>query len=72
MIITKTKFIIPTRPEWLVLLAMIGIFSFLGQVMGISVSIILGTLTNNDIYLDFFYHGIPTRNSQPGYFGTIQ
>ncbi|KIM44302.1 hypothetical protein M413DRAFT_443310 [Hebeloma cylindrosporum] len=33
MIITQTKVVIPTQPERLGLLAMIGIFSFLGQIL---------------------------------------
>jgi drug/metabolite transporter (DMT)-like permease len=32
MIVTKTPVIIPTRLEWLTLLAMIGIFGFIAQV----------------------------------------
>ena len=32
MIVTKTPFIIPTRFEWLALLALIGIFGFIAQV----------------------------------------
>jgi hypothetical protein len=39
MIATKTKVMIPTRLEWLSLLAMIGIFGFLAQVTGIAASV---------------------------------
>jgi hypothetical protein len=71
MIITKEKIIIPTRPEWLVLLSLIGIFSFLGQVTELQPLVIyLGTLKENE-YIDFTYHRSSTRNSQPGYSGPI-
>ena len=35
MIITRTKIVVPTQLEWLVLLVMIGVFSFLAQVTGL-------------------------------------
>jgi drug/metabolite transporter (DMT)-like permease len=33
MVVTKTEFFIPTRLDWLALLAMIGIFGFLAQIL---------------------------------------
>ncbi|TFK18110.1 hypothetical protein FA15DRAFT_628299 [Coprinopsis marcescibilis] len=33
MIVRQERFVFPTRPEWLAMLAMIGIFGFLGQVL---------------------------------------
>lgn len=32
MLVTKEHFVVPTRPEWLAMLAMIGIFGFIAQV----------------------------------------
>ena len=53
MIITRTKFVIPTRPEWLVLLVMIGIFSFLGQVTEL-VQLQLFRNTERERYFRFY------------------
>jgi hypothetical protein len=54
MIVTKTPFIIPTRLEWLALLAMIGIFGFIAQVRLVSsfaTQTKFGTSLGNSFYL---------------------
>jgi len=48
--INNTKIIIPTRIEWLSLLAVVGIFGFLAQVKGFEVDHFV-TLRANDIQI---------------------
>jgi len=50
MLINNTKIIIPTRLEWLSLLAVIGIFGFLAQVKGFEADHFM-TLTVNGIQM---------------------
>ncbi|KIM44306.1 hypothetical protein M413DRAFT_378913 [Hebeloma cylindrosporum] len=76
MIVTKTPFIIPTRLEWLALLALIGVFGFVAQVlltmglqretagrgtMAVYTQVVFATILER-----IFFHAVPTLLSVAG------
>ena len=71
MIVMRTPVVIPTKPEFFVMLVMIGIFGFLGQVRRHSYQLAREDSCMLTILSDTFNHGTATRDRRTGYYGCL-
>lgn len=67
MLVTKEHFVVPTRPEWLAMLAMIGIFGFIAQVRALSS--ILSFLTHHCLVQSLLVMGLQRETAGRGSMG---